>query len=61
MATILVDSIENIKEIDIERARKAKEKAEDKLNHKLDDQELLKAEVALKRAINRIGAHKFIK
>lgn len=61
VATILVDSIENIKDLDLERARIAKEEAEMLLKNKVDEQELLKAEIALKRAINRLGATQFIK
>lgn len=61
LATILVDSVENIRDIDIERAKRAREQALNRLQHKHDDQELLKAEVALKRAVNRIGASQIIK
>lgn len=55
-ASILVDSIENINDIDVERALKAKEKAENDLANYTDGKQMLNAEVALRRALNRIGA-----
>jgi F-type H+-transporting ATPase subunit epsilon len=54
---ILVDSLENVDEIDVERAERAKQRAEERLAKKhLDDIDTARAEVALKRAINRISA-----
>lgn len=55
--TILVDSIEKVEDIDIQRAEKAKERAEERLVKKNEESiDALRAELALKRAINRIGA-----
>ena len=53
VATILTDAIERSDEIDIERARRAKERAEKAL--KDPNMDIKKAEVSLKRAINRIN------
>lgn len=50
--TILCSAIENKDEIDLDRAIKAKERALEHLNDPNSD--LKRAEVALKRAINRI-------
>lgn len=60
-ALIAADSAEMPEAIDVERAKKAKERseaaiAEAKKNHKQDD--LSRAEVHLKRAINRLNASK---
>jgi len=52
VATILTDAIERSDEIDIERARRAKERAERALKDPNSD--IRKAEVSLKRALNRI-------
>ena len=55
--TILADSLENVKDIDVDRAEKAKERAEERLSKKNDpDFSGERAEAALKRAINRISA-----
>ena len=51
---VLADSLEEIKEIDIERARSAKERAEGRLTQKTDTTDVERAENALKRAINRL-------
>ncbi len=55
LATILTDAIERSDEIDVQRARKAKERAE-KLLQEQEGIEVRRAEVALKRALNRIKA-----
>ena len=52
--TILTDASELAEEIDIERARKAKERAEKRLSSKAADIDYLRAEIALKKAIARI-------
>lgn len=52
VATILTDAIERSDEIDIERARRAKERAEKAITDPNSD--IKKAEVSLKRALNRI-------
>lgn len=51
--TILTDASELADDIDIERARKAKERAEKRIGDKTMDQ--LRAEIALKKAIARIS------
>lgn len=58
--TILSDASELPEEIDIERAQKAKERAEERLNSKSDDVDILRAETALHKALVRleVGEHK---
>lgn len=51
---VLADSLEEVVNIDIERARKAKERAENRLAHKTDTTDVERAEQALMRAINRL-------
>ena len=53
---LLLNSIERSDEIDVDRANKAKERAEQRLLRKYDDDEVdvIRAESALKRALNRI-------
>lgn len=53
---ILADSVENVDEIDLERAHKSKQRAEDRLAKKNIDKEIdvLRAQVSLTRALNRI-------
>lgn len=51
---ILTDAIEGREEIDIERAKKAKERAEARLVKLEHDTNMKRAEVALAKAINRI-------
>lgn len=54
---ILVDSIERVDDIDIDRAERAKQRAEERLAKKnIDKIDVARAEAALKRAINRISA-----
>ncbi len=52
--TILAESAERRKDIDVERATKAKERAEKRLAEKRKDTDLARAEVALKRAVHRL-------
>lgn len=54
-ATLLVSSIESKDEIDIKRALDAKERAEGHLNKNDPNNDLKRAELALKKAINRIS------
>ena len=54
-ATILVDSIENVKDIDTERALRAKERAERRIASKDAKIDMARAEAALKRAVNRLS------
>ena len=57
--TILADSLENVEDINVDRAEKAKERAEERLSKKSDpDFNEERAEAALKRAINRLSAKK---
>ncbi|MCT2535096.1 F0F1 ATP synthase subunit epsilon [Aquibacillus koreensis] len=52
--TILAQSAEKPSDIDVERARKAKERAERRLKAKQDDVDFRRAELALRRALNRL-------
>lgn len=52
--TILAESAENPSDIDVERAKEAKKRAEDRLQSNRDDIDFQRAELALKRAMNRI-------
>jgi len=51
---LLADSLEEVAEIDVERARGAKERAENRLLHKTDTTDVDRAEKALMRAVNRL-------
>ena len=55
---ILADSVEVTEDIDIDRAERAKTRAEENLKRKKEEEEInvVRAELALKRAINRISA-----
>lgn len=55
---ILADTAEWPEDIDINRAEEAKKRAEKRLSKKENHIELLKAEIALKKAINRINVAK---
>jgi len=50
---VLADSLEAVEEIDVERAKRAKERAQERLSHPLDT-DLERARLALLRAINRL-------
>lgn len=50
---ILADSVEAVNEIDVERAKKAYERAKERLANRRDI-DILRAELALQRAINRM-------
>lgn len=52
--TILAESAERRKDIDVERAMKAKERAEKRLAAKAPDIDLIRAEAALRRALYRL-------
>jgi F-type H+-transporting ATPase subunit epsilon len=52
--TIIVDAAEWPDEIDLERAKKARERAEKRLKSEKDASDVSRAEMALRRAINRI-------
>ena len=51
---LIVDSIESKEEIDLNRAKEAKARAEERIHHPTEHTDLMRAEVALKKAINRI-------
>ncbi len=52
--TILAESAERRKDIDVERAMKAKERAEKRLASKSPETDLIRAEAALRRALHRL-------
>lgn len=60
---ILADAAEWPQEIDVNRAKEAKERAENRLKNKKnqDDLDITRAELALRRAIARIGASSYNK
>ncbi|MBO8175980.1 MAG: F0F1 ATP synthase subunit epsilon [Bacillus sp. (in: Bacteria)] len=55
--TILAQAAEKASEIDVERAKAAKERAERRLQAKQEDIDFKRAELALKRAMNRINVY----
>ncbi len=60
IATIIADSAEGARNIDIKRAQSAKERAEQHLadaKKKHDERSYLKAQIALRRAVNRIHVY----
>ena len=52
---LMLKSIERSDEIDIERARRAQERANNRLNNVSPDIDVLRAKAALARALNRIS------
>lgn len=54
---ILTDAVEGREEIDIERAKRAKERAEARLKKQDSRTNIKRAEVALAKAINRIHVY----
>jgi F-type H+-transporting ATPase subunit epsilon len=53
-ATILADSLERPGEIDVDRAKAAEQRAQERLKARQRDLDVERAEVALKRALNRL-------
>ena len=54
---VLADSVEKVEEIDVDRARQAKDRAEQRLTRKHEAEiNEARAEAALRRAVNRINA-----
>jgi F-type H+-transporting ATPase subunit epsilon len=51
---VLADSIELVSEIDVERAERAKERAEERLANKTSEVNVIRAQAALARALNRL-------
>lgn len=56
LVTVLANTAEPSEKIDLERAMKAKERAEKRLDQRSEDTDLRRAELALSRAIARINA-----
>ena len=54
-ATLLTDAIEDVEIIDVDRAFQAKKRAEDRLQNPTDV-DIVRAEVSLERALNRLSA-----
>lgn len=54
---LLTDAVEGRGEIDLERAQKAYERAKERLEKRDSDTNMKRAELALKRAINRINTY----
>ena len=54
--TILATAVERLEEIDGDRAEAAKLRAEQRLANKTPDVDVVRAELALKRAVNRLKA-----
>lgn len=55
-AIILADTAEKAEEIDVERAKRAKERAEKRISEKKPDIDAVRAEMALRRALARLKA-----
>lgn len=53
--TLLADSIELVQDIDVDRALKAKQRAEERLATKTNEINVTRAQAALARAINRLN------
>ncbi len=53
--TILAQSAESAEAIDVQRAKEAKGRAEDRMQAQQDDVDFRRAELSLKRAMNRIN------
>ena len=51
---VLADSLEAVEEVDVERARKARERAQERIANPSKDTELERASSALLRAVNRL-------
>ncbi len=53
--TVLADSIELVSDIDVDRALKAKQRAEERLANRTSEINIERAQAALARAINRLN------
>ncbi len=53
--TILAESAERRQDIDVQRATDAKDRAEKRISTKAGDTDLVRAEVALRRAVHRLS------
>ncbi|QNM04670.1 ATP synthase F1 subunit epsilon [Qiania dongpingensis] len=56
--TVLAEAAEWPEEIDLERAKKAKERAEERIQSQGGEMDVIRAEMALRRALARINAAK---
>lgn len=56
--TVMAENAEWPEEIDVERAKAAKKRAEERLQNKLANTDMVRAEAALKRAMARISVAK---
>lgn len=54
--TILAETAELAEEIDVERARQALARAEERLNNKQEDIDIARAEIAMRKALTRLRA-----
>ncbi len=52
--SVLADTAEKAEEIDVERARQARQRAEERLKRRTEDTDIVRAHAALARAINRL-------
>lgn len=59
-ATLIADEIEDVDFIDVERARKAQLKAEERIRKAQTEYDINRARIALQKAINRIKAKEII-
>lgn len=59
ICTILTPAIENVKEIDIERALRAKKRAQERLDAHQADVDIKRAKTALSKALNRLRVSDF--
>lgn len=57
--TLMVNAIERADEIDLERAKRAKQRAEERLKNKVDGIDIKRAQLALYRALSRIETKKY--
>jgi len=55
--TVLAETCEPVAEIDVERARRARERAEQRLKGEQAEVDFARAQAALQRAINRISTY----
>jgi len=58
--TVLTRSAERPEEIDVERARRAKERAEQRLEQKSSDMDMARAQAALQRALARLKVAEYV-
>lgn len=56
LVTVLTNAAERENQIDLQRAQEAKERAEQRLTTKTPDIDVVRAELALQRALNRLKA-----